>query len=80
MFVGLLDLDPLVTGPDPDLLPSSKSSKKNLDSYCFVAFYNFLSLINDVNVPSKSNMQKNLHSRQKSLKNSFRNNSPSVYF
>jgi hypothetical protein len=46
MFLGLLDPDPLVRGIDPDpapdqdpsiiLLSSSKSSKKNLDTYCFV--------------------------------------------
>ncbi len=34
MFLGLLDLDPLVRGtnPDPVFLSSSKNSKKNLDS------------------------------------------------
>ncbi len=41
MFLGFPDLDPLVRGMDPDprskiLLSSSKNSKKNLDSYCFV--------------------------------------------
>jgi hypothetical protein len=42
------------------LLSLSKNSKKNLDSYCFVTFFDFLSLKNDVNVvPSKSNKQKN---------------------
>ncbi len=40
-------------------LSSSKKSKKNLDSYCFVTSLDFLSLINDVNVPSKSNKHKN---------------------
>jgi hypothetical protein len=40
---------------------SSKNSKKNIDSYCFVtSLYDFLSLKNDVNVPSKSNKQKKL--------------------
>jgi hypothetical protein len=39
---------------------SGKNSKKNIDSYCFVFFYDFLSLENDVNVPSKSNKQKNV--------------------
>ncbi len=35
------------------LLSPSKKSKKNLDSYCFVAFFDFLSLNeNDVHVPS----------------------------
>jgi hypothetical protein len=39
MFLGLLDPDLLVRGTDPDRDPdlsSSKNSKKNLDSYCFV--------------------------------------------
>jgi hypothetical protein len=58
MFLGLPDLDPLVRGMDPDP-SSSKKSKKNLDSYCFVTSFGFLSLKNDVNVPSKSNKQKN---------------------
>jgi hypothetical protein len=31
---------------------------KNLDSYYFVTLFDFLSLKNDVNVPSKSNKQK----------------------
>ncbi len=48
MFLGLpdLDSDPLVTGMDPDpfikLLSSSKNSKKNLDSHCFVTFGLFI--------------------------------------
>jgi hypothetical protein len=37
------------------LLSSSKNSKKKLDSYCSVASFGFLSLKNDVDVPSKSN-------------------------
>jgi hypothetical protein len=49
MFLGLLD-------PFPSL---SKNSKKNLDFYCFVTFFDFLSLKNNVKVHSKSNMQKN---------------------
>jgi hypothetical protein len=36
---------------------SSKNSKKNIDSYCFLTFYDFLTLKN-VNVPSKSYKQK----------------------
>jgi hypothetical protein len=59
MFLGILDPDPdqLVRGLDPDpVLSTSKNSKKNLDSYCFLT--SFLSLKNDVNVPSKSNKQK----------------------
>ncbi len=38
----------------------SKNSKKNLDSYYFVTLFDFLSLKNDVNVPSKSSKQKKL--------------------
>jgi hypothetical protein len=37
-----------------------KNSKKNLDSYHFVTLFDFLSLKNDVNIPSKSNKQKKL--------------------
>jgi hypothetical protein len=54
MFLGILDPD-----PDPSiLLSSSKNNKKNLDSYCYVTFLDFLSLKNDINVPSKSKKQK----------------------
>jgi hypothetical protein len=63
MFLGLPDPDPLVRGmepdpdpaldPDPDLLSSCKNSKKNLYSYYFVTLFDFLSLKNDGNVPSK---------------------------
>jgi hypothetical protein len=35
-----------------------QNSKKNLDSYFFVTLFDFLSLKNYVNVPSKSNKQK----------------------
>ncbi len=43
------------------ILPSScKNSKKNLDSFYFVTLFDFLSLKNDVNVPSKSSWQKKL--------------------
>jgi hypothetical protein len=63
MFLGLLDLDPDPLISDMGiririLLSSSKNSKKNLDSCCFVSYFDFLSLKNDVNVPSKSNEQK----------------------
>jgi hypothetical protein len=59
MFLGLPDPDPLVRGMDTDPDPSiiKKNCKKNFNSYCFVTFYYFLSLKNDVNVPSKSNKQ-----------------------
>ncbi len=54
MFLGLLDPDPLVRGMVPDL------AKKNLDSYRFFDFFDFfIFLEDDVNVPSKSNKQKN---------------------
>jgi hypothetical protein len=39
---------------------SCKNSKKNLDSFYFVTFFDFLSLKNDVNVPSNSKKQKKL--------------------
>jgi hypothetical protein len=42
------------------LLPPCKNMKKTLDSYFFVTLFDFLSFKNDVNVPSKSNKQKNL--------------------
>jgi hypothetical protein len=42
------------------LLSSCKNSKKNLDSYYFVTVFDFSSLKNDVNVPSKSKKQKKL--------------------
>jgi hypothetical protein len=66
MFLGLQDPDPdpLVRGMDPDPAPNPsiimQNSKKNLDSYYFVTLFDFLSLKNDVNVPSKSNKQKKL--------------------
>jgi hypothetical protein len=41
------------------LLSSSKNSKKNLDSYCSVTFFYFLSLKKDVYVPSKVVSRKN---------------------
>jgi hypothetical protein len=37
----------------------AKIVKKNLDSFYFVTLFDFLSLKNDVNVPSKRNKQKN---------------------
>ncbi len=54
MFLGLQDPD-----PDPSII-MQKNSKKNLDSLYFVTLFDFLSLKNDVNVPSKSNKQKKL--------------------
>ncbi len=59
MFLGLQDPDPLVRDMDPDPDPSiMQNSKKNLDSYYFVTLFDFLSLKNDVNVPSQSNKKK----------------------
>jgi hypothetical protein len=67
MFLGLPDpdKDPLVRGMDPDPDPdphlsSCKNSKKNLDSYYFVTLFDFLSLKNDINVPSKSIKQQKI--------------------
>jgi hypothetical protein len=60
MFLGIPDPDPQVRGMDPNPDPSiitQKNCKKNLDSYYFVTLFDFLSLKNDVNVPSKSNKQ-----------------------
>jgi hypothetical protein len=59
MILGLPDPDPLVRRMDPNPSLIKQKSKKNLDSYCFVTFLDFLSLKNDVNVPSKSNKQNN---------------------
>jgi hypothetical protein len=42
------------------LLSSCKNNKKNLEFYYFVTLLDFLSLKNNVNVPSKSNKQKKL--------------------
>ncbi len=42
------------------LLSLCKNSKKNLNSFYFVTLFDFLSLKNDVNGPSKSNKQKKL--------------------
>ncbi len=64
MFLGLPGLDPIVRGmdpdPDPSIVSSSKNSKKNLDCYYFATLFDFLSLKNDVNVPSKSIKHKKL--------------------
>ena len=62
MFLGLPDPDPLVRGmdPDPDPCSGSGSFHHHVDSYYFVTLFDFLSLKNDVNVPSKSNKQKKL--------------------
>jgi hypothetical protein len=61
-ILGLPDPDP-VRGMDPIriririLLSASKNSKKNLDSYCLLTSFGIF-MKNDVNVPSKRNMQK----------------------
>jgi hypothetical protein len=57
------DPDPSVRGmdPDPDLDPSiTKQKKKSLDSYCFLTSFGLFAFENEVQVPSKSNKQKNL--------------------
>jgi len=64
MSLGLPDPDPLVKSMDPDpdpsiiFLSSSKNSKKNLDSYCFVTSFGLFIFENYEKVPSKSNKQK----------------------
>jgi hypothetical protein len=55
MFLSLPDPDPSVRHTDPD---QKKNSKKKLGSYCDFLWL-FFSLKNDVNVASKSNIQKN---------------------
>jgi hypothetical protein len=42
------------------LLSSSKIERKNLDFFCFVTSFGLFIFENDVNVPSKSNKQKNV--------------------
>jgi hypothetical protein len=68
MFLGLPDPD-----PDPpnqrygsgsgsgSFYHHAKNGKKSLYSFYFVTFFDFLSLKNDVNVPSKSIKQKKLY-------------------
>ncbi len=56
--------DPHVFGPPGSGFGSgsfspSKNWKRNLDSYCFVTSFLLFMFDNDVNVPSKSNKQKN---------------------
>jgi hypothetical protein len=46
--------------PDPDPSIIMQNNKKNLESYYFVTLFDFLSLKNNVNVPSKTNKQKKL--------------------
>jgi hypothetical protein len=62
MFCDLPDPDPLVRGIDQDQDPSIIMQKyeENLESYHFVTLFDFLSLKNNVNIPSKSNKQKKL--------------------
>ncbi len=66
MFLGPPDPDPLVRGmdldpnPDPDPSIITQNSKKNLDSFYYVTLFDFLSLKNDVNLPTKSIKQKKL--------------------
>ncbi len=60
MFLDILVPDPLVRGTDPDPYIIKQNDKKNIDFNCFCDFFfYFLSLKNDVNVPSKSKKQKN---------------------
>ena len=46
------------------LPPTSKKFKKNLDFYCLWLLNDFLSLKNDVNVPSERNKHKNLREKK----------------
>ncbi len=57
MFLGLLDPDPLEAWLQI-LLSSSKNSKKNLIPTVLLLIFYFLSLKNDINVPSNSKKQK----------------------
>jgi hypothetical protein len=62
MFLGLPDPDPdpPVRGMDPDpSIIKQKTVRKTLISIVLWLLLDFLSLKNDVNVPSKSNKQKN---------------------
>jgi hypothetical protein len=62
MFLGLPNPDPLSqryrSGSGSLYHRAKIVGKKNLESYSFVIFYDFLSLKTDVNVSSKSNKQK----------------------
>jgi hypothetical protein len=59
--LGLLDPDPgpLVSGMDPDPAPDPDPSIFKISTVLLLLF-DFLPFKNDVKVPSKSNMQKNL--------------------
>jgi hypothetical protein len=72
MSSSVADPDP----PDPHVFPGSgsiiqrygsgslsKHSKKTLHFHRFVNFFDILSLKNEVNAPSKSNMQKNFEKK-----------------
>ena len=54
------------------------SSKKNLDSYCFLTFYEFISLKNDVNIALKSYKQRTFKTKKRSLTKIARSGSGSV--
>ncbi len=60
MFSGLLDN---IRIRIRILLSSSKNCENNIESYCFVTSYDFLSFKNDVNVLSKRNKKKNLEKK-----------------
>jgi hypothetical protein len=62
MFLGLLAPDPLVRSTDPDptlFIIQANIIRKTFILTVLTTFFDFLSLKNDVNVPSKSNKQKN---------------------
>jgi hypothetical protein len=61
MFLGLADPDPIVKGTDPDpFYHQAKIERKTLIPTVLLLFYDFLTLKNDANVPSKSNKQKTI--------------------
>ncbi len=62
--LGLPDPDPLVRvmdpDPDPSIIKNATIVRKTLIPTILWTIFDFLSLKNDVNVPSKSNKQKKL--------------------
>jgi hypothetical protein len=57
--ISVVDPDPYVFGPSGSGFHYRAKKVRNLDFYCFVTYYDFLSLKTDVNVPSRRNRQKN---------------------
>jgi hypothetical protein len=68
LATSVADPDPNPDPPDPVGPPGSfhhhaTTVTKTLNSYYFVTIFDFLSLKNDLNVPSISNKQKNVFKR-----------------